>query len=191
MKKRWLTLFLVLPALALAGLAWADDDDDDDDDDERSEHVERRERSERRATAAPRTPLPGEDAYRKECGSCHLAYPPGMLPAASWAKLMTQLDKHFDQNAEVDQQTQQELTMFLVKNAAEAGSHPLSGRVLRSLNGRTPLRLMDVPFMRHEHDELRPEVYARPAIQTRANCAACHPAAERWVFDEHGVKIPR
>ncbi|NML15911.1 hypothetical protein [Azohydromonas caseinilytica] len=25
-------------------------------------------------------------AYRQECGSCHVAYPPGMLPAASWQR---------------------------------------------------------------------------------------------------------
>ena len=25
-------------------------------------------------------------AYRQECASCHTAYPPGMLPAASWQR---------------------------------------------------------------------------------------------------------
>ena len=27
--------------------------------------------------------------YADECGSCHYAYPPGLLPSQSWAKLPT------------------------------------------------------------------------------------------------------
>jgi hypothetical protein len=167
----------------VATLAWADADDDDDDD--REDEVEHR------RTAAPPAPLPGEAAYRRECGSCHLAYPPGMLPAASWAKLMGGLADHFGQNAEVDEDALRRLSDWLRRNAAESGSHPLSGRVLRSLSGQTPLRLMDVPFMKREHDELRPAVYRRESVKSRANCGACHLAAERWEFDERGVKIPR
>ena len=28
--------------------------------------------------------------YVEECGSCHMAYPPGLLPALSWQKIMPQ-----------------------------------------------------------------------------------------------------
>ena len=34
-------------------------------------------------------------AYTQECAACHLAYPPGLLPAASWQRLMGGLGKHF------------------------------------------------------------------------------------------------
>ena len=38
-------------------------------------------------------------AYTQECGSCHLAYPPGLLPALSWQRLMGGLDRHFGTDA--------------------------------------------------------------------------------------------
>ena len=33
--------------------------------------------------------------YQNECGACHFAYQPGLLPARSWQALMTGLDQHF------------------------------------------------------------------------------------------------
>ena len=36
-----------------------------------------------------------DPAYQKECGSCHLAFPPSMLSSASWQKIMNGLAKHF------------------------------------------------------------------------------------------------
>ena len=47
-----------------------------------------------RDVAAVENPL-----YQEECGSCHMAYPPGLLPGRSWEKLMTGLADHFGENA--------------------------------------------------------------------------------------------
>ena len=33
--------------------------------------------------------------YQIECAACHLAYPPELLSAASWQRLMTRLPSHF------------------------------------------------------------------------------------------------
>jgi len=133
----------------------------------------------------------GEGRYRAECGSCHIAYPPGLLPAASWRALMAGLDRHFQQNAELDPAAAAPLTAWLAANAAEAGTHPKSQKVLRSLGGQAPLRISEVPYIRHEHHELRPSVFSQPAIGSLANCSACHSEAEQGVFDEDGVRIPK
>lgn len=139
----------------------------------------------------PTTPV-SSPAYQEECGSCHLAYPPGLLPARSWAAIMTSLEDHFGQNAEVEEATQQELTRYLLENAAETGSHRRSRKVLRGVPAeRTPLRISTLPYIWRKHDELRPEVFARPAVTRRANCTACHSGAERGDFDDDRVKVPR
>ena len=39
------------------------------------------------------------DKWRTECSSCHIAYPARALPAASWKKIMSGLDKHFGVDA--------------------------------------------------------------------------------------------
>ncbi len=41
-------------------------------------------------------------SYEKECGACHYAFNPSLLPAASWAGLMTSLREHFGEDASLD-----------------------------------------------------------------------------------------
>jgi hypothetical protein len=134
---------------------------------------------------------PAGALYAKECGSCHLAYPPGMLPAASWQRMMQGLDRHFGQNAELDPQAQAELTAWLVDNAAESGSDRKSRKILSSLGGGAPLRISETPYFQRKHDEVSAGVLARPSVKTWANCGACHGGAKEWDFSEDRVKIPR
>ena len=50
---------------------------------------------------AAATPVP--PTYQQtECASCHLAYPAGLLPAASWQRLMNNLPRHFGTDASLD-----------------------------------------------------------------------------------------
>ena len=44
----------------------------------------------RHRTAAPLLP-----AYVQECAACHVAYPPGMLPSASWRPLLNHLPRPY------------------------------------------------------------------------------------------------
>lgn len=129
-----------------------------------------------------RASVPLLPKYRSECASCHIAYPPGMLPAASWQRLMQDLPRHFGTDASVDAATQKELSQWL---AAHAGTYkrvrevPPEDRISRS-----------AWFIR-EHREVAPATWQRPMIRSAANCAACHTEAEKGDFDEHRVRIPR
>ena len=40
--------------------------------------------------------------WKTECGSCHMAFPPGMLPATAWKKQMDTLQQHYGSNATLD-----------------------------------------------------------------------------------------
>jgi hypothetical protein len=42
------------------------------------------------------------EATRQECGACHMAFQPGLLPAASWRQVMSGLAKHFGEDASLD-----------------------------------------------------------------------------------------
>src|SRR6185503_8327632 len=37
---------------------------------------------------------PPNAAWKAECESCHIAYPPQLLPAQAWRRMMSQLDRH-------------------------------------------------------------------------------------------------
>ena len=151
--------------LPLASLADGDDDDDDDD------------REEQRGALLRASPH--WKTYAAECGSCHLAYPPSLLPVRSWRALLGGLDDHFGQNAELDAATRAQLERFLMENAG------------REVAGPTPLRITSLRWWRHEHDELDPSVFRRKAVISPANCGACHPGAKDGAFGEHAVKVPR
>lgn len=132
----------------------------------------------RRAARVPLLP-----AYAQECGACHVAFAPGLLPAASWQRLMGTLPRHFGTDASLDPALQQSLTAWLVAHAATGRktgrASPPDDRITRSA------------WFVHEHDEIAAAVWARPSIKSAANCPACHARADQGDFDEHAVRIPR
>lgn len=130
-------------------------------------------------------------AYAKECGACHMAYQPALLPARSWTVLLGRLDDHFGHDASLSKQTTAELRAYVTANAAESSRGETAYRILRSLNGKTPTRITEVPFIRRIHSELSPRVFERTAVGSLANCSACHRHAEQGVYSEEDVAIPR
>ena len=89
-------------------------------------------------------PVPGADSsYTQDCGTCHLAYPPGLLPARSWNRILDTLDDHFGENAELPAADRERA--FLTQNAADRIANKRSRRVIVSLHGATPTRITEVP----------------------------------------------
>jgi hypothetical protein len=144
------------------------------------EGEEGEEEAERGPGAAASRAGPAVDpTYAKECGACHLAYPPSLLPAASWRKVMSGLDRHFGQNAELDEATRSRLERWLVDQAGTARG------------GEAPLRISEASWFRREHRGASARVgKGRPAASF-ADCAACHSGAARWAFDGDGATIGR
>ena len=131
--------------------------------------------------------------YKEECGSCHMAYPPGLLPGRSWETMMTSLDDHFGENAELDPTTVSELTQFLLAHSTDASSnYRRSRQMMRGLSDETvPLRITQLDYFRHEHREI-PEhmVKDNPKVASLSHCNACHRNAERGSFREREIAIP-
>jgi Dihaem cytochrome c len=119
--------------------------------------------------------------WKAECGSCHLAYPPNLLPAPAWRRMVASLHKHFGTDASIDARAAAEIGAFLESNAGEGKRGSDSGT----------LRISETPWFRRKHDEVAASAWKNPKVQTAANCTACHAGAERGNFDEHAVRIPR
>ena len=131
--------------------------------------------------------------YAAECGSCHFAYQPGLLPEASWRKLMSTLADHFGENAELAPETQKLLTDYLIQNAAERDTGRIARGVMRTAGtqGEPVLRITETAYFTRQHDELSPRVWRdNPKVGSLSNCSACHTKADNASFDEHQVKIP-
>lgn len=174
MRKTTTLLLIAATATAFIGLATADDDD-------------------QRPWRSSSDVAPVSDpAYQRECGECHLAYPPGLLPARSWQAIMNGLEDHFGDNAGLDAETQRQLLDYLTQNSADHADYPRSRKIARQLAaGDTPLRISELPFFRREHDELSPAmVRDNPEVGSFSHCAACHRQAERGSFREREIDIP-
>jgi hypothetical protein len=130
--------------------------------------------------------------YKEECGSCHLAYPPGLLPARSWDKIMLELENHFGDNAELDAETHQSITRLLLSNSADKSDYRRSKKFSRSISfNDAPVRISETPYFKHEHDEIPVRfVTDNPKVSSFSQCDACHAKAERGSFNEHDVRIP-
>lgn len=129
--------------------------------------------------------------YLDECGICHFAYQPGLLPEQSWRKLMGSLDNHFGENAELDVTTRQELLDYLVANSAEHSSTRRSARILHSVGNESPMRITEVRYIRRQHYEIPIRLIRdNPDVRSLSNCAACHTRAETGSFAERDIHIP-
>lgn len=122
------------------------------------------------------------NTWQAECASCHVAYPPKLLPATAWRRMMAGLDQHFGTDASVDARTAAEIGAFLESNAGQGKK--------RGIDSGT-LRISETPWFRRKHDEVAASTWKNPKVRTAANCSACHAGAERGDFDEHAVRIPR
>ena len=136
-------------------------------------------------TRADNMAAPRFAAYTQECAACHLAYPPGLLPAASWQRLMANLPKHFGADASLDPATQKSLADWL---AANAGNYK---KVAREAAAPPQDRISQSAWFVREHREITSAVWKRPAVGSAAQCAACHRGAEAGRFSEHDVKVPQ
>jgi hypothetical protein len=132
------------------------------------------------AAAAPQLP-----AYQQECGACHLAFPPGLLPAASWQRLMANLPRHFGTDASLDAAQQQPLASWL---AANAGTYR---KVARDAATPPHDRISQASWFVREHREVDAATWKRKSIASAANCAACHSGAAQGRFSEHDIRIPQ
>lgn len=124
--------------------------------------------------------LPPNPTYRDECGSCHVAFPPGLLPAESWQRLMADLPHHFGSDASLEAAPRDALATWLVANAGRRRADPPAQD-----------RITKTAWFVREHREVPDAAWHRPAVKSAANCTACHAEAAAGDYDEHRVRIPR
>jgi hypothetical protein len=132
-----------------------------------------------------------DPTYKENCGGCHFAYQPGLLPSASWKVILDRLDDHFGESIDLDQHSKSVILGYLETNSAEHSPANRSAKIMRSLRGQVPRRITEIPYIREKHHELSPSVFEREAIGSLSNCIACHATAEKGVYDDDKTSIPK
>lgn len=126
-------------------------------------------------------PVQALTQYAQECASCHVAYPPALLPADSWQRIMTGLPQHYGVDASLDTAQLETIGRWL---KGEAGRYkkvqvsPPEDRISRS------------DWFVREHRRVSSEVWRLPSVQSPSQCTACHTQAVRGRFDERDLHMP-
>jgi cytochrome b len=138
------------------------------------------------------SPLADDPVWREECGGCHLAFHPNLLPARSWKLIMAGQGKHFGTDLALDAPTAASVQSFLVRNAAESSTTEAAFKINRSIPpGVTPLRITEAPYWVEKHSDIRGSDWQLPLVESKSNCAACHIDAAAGTFEDAAMRIPR
>ena len=130
--------------------------------------------------------------YIKECGSCHFAYQPGLLPASSWNKIMSNLENHYNNDASISSANLQTLTKYLNDNSAEKNmQYKRSNKIVSSLaKDQIPESISTTPYMIRKHNEIKKSLITQPEVKGLFNCIACHKTADKGDYGERDIDIP-
>lgn len=120
-------------------------------------------------------------SYTAECAACHTAYPPGMLPAPSWQRIMKGLGQHYGTDASLDAKTVAEIGQWLQTHA---------GTYKRVSEPPPQDRLTKSAWFERKHRKIEAAVWQLPSVKSAANCAACHTGTEQGIFDDDRLQRP-
>jgi hypothetical protein len=136
---------------------------------------------------------PSSEDYVTECGSCHLAFPPELLTAEAWARVMGTLKNHFGDDVSLASHETKEVSSFLAANAAKTKRDEHSPAVgAKTGAAKEPPRITDTVYFQGRHNEISARyVKSNPKIGSFANCQACHLGADKGSFNEAELTIPK
>jgi hypothetical protein len=123
-------------------------------------------------------------SYPAECGSCHTAFPPQLLPASDWRKIMEVLNKHYGDNASLDEKPRRKIAAFLLRHA-DSGKVGAGGTAA----GELP-RLTQTPWFIRKHREVAAADWKHSKVKSPANCGACHTRAANGSYREREIVMP-
>lgn len=126
---------------------------------------------------------PPPAAYTTECGSCHTAYPPGLLLEKDWRKTLNGLASHFGTDATPTAAELKVITSYLLANAAI--------ETTRFATPGDPPRLTRTAWFERKHLRKLPDsAWKDPKVKSAANCNACHTRADQGSYAEGEIAVP-
>jgi cytochrome b len=128
--------------------------------------------------------------YESECGDCHKAFHPSLLPVASWQGMLETLDDHFGEDASLSTEKVAEITAYLTKFGGERWDTEAANR-FRNVDPAKPFQITATPYWIRKHEEVEPDVFKRKGIGAQSNCAACHRDSDTGRFDDQQIRIPK
>jgi len=162
--------------------------DDRDNQKHRARHREREGKG--RQTISCLTPLSNLN-YKENCGACHFAYQPELLPYASWKRILETVDDHFGESFDLDPAIKNDISSYLEANASERSKAKVAVKIMKSLHDDVHVRITEIPYIKEKHHRISADIFKRDSIGSPSNCSACHRRAEEGIYDDDSVSIPK
>ena len=138
----------------------------------------------------PFPPITSE-AVKTECAECHLLYRPQMLPAKTWAAMMSSLADHFGEDASLMPDTLKEVTDYHMQHASDVDPHRRAQKFLAGVDLKNPpMKITDTPRFLKKHDDVSESTFAMKEVGSKSRCQNCHTKATQGNFDEDFVVVP-
>jgi hypothetical protein len=189
-KRIFAILAVSLLSLGAVGLALGDSDDDD------HEKHEKHEKGGGWLKSRPDVAPVMNPTYGQECGSCHMAYQPGLLPALDWARIMgpDALADHYGDDASLSDALRGEIASYLVANSADQGTTSRSRAFAlvgdAAADAALP-RITRTRYFVNKHDEVPARLVTdNPEVGSFSQCNSCHRGANEGIYNEEQVSIP-
>ena len=136
-------------------------------------------------------PLETPAAYADECGSCHMAYHPSLLPAETWAGIMANLLNHFGEDAVIPNKVKATaIAAWLAANSSESWD-TLAANRLRYPDASASRPITGNNWWKRRHRHIDDTIFHQKNIRSRSNCAACHGDAGEGLFAPQAIQIPK
>jgi hypothetical protein len=121
---------------------------------------------------------------KKECGACHMAFQPALLPARSWSRITATLHNHFGEDATLPTETVAAIGAYLTAHAGDAVGGRRAGKFMRWVApSGAPQRITENPYFQRKH-LFADSVWRDPKVVTKSNCPACHQGADQGWYDD-------
>jgi hypothetical protein len=130
-----------------------------------------------------------DETVRKECGACHMVFPPSKLTKGGWKKIMADLGNHFGEDASLSAEAAKHIEDYLVANALDAEDGIRTELRLKAWAKKgliDPIRITETPeWIRHHpaKDTYR-NMAKEVGYERGSNCIKCHKGAEYGFYEE-------
>ncbi len=128
--------------------------------------------------------------FVSECASCHVLYPPSLLPKKSWQIMMANLEEHFGDDASLEPEETQNILNYLLENAAENSTKEASVYILKSLQNKDTIAITQTPFWEKRHKDIDDKYFKSDKVKSKVNCKACHTDIEKGLIEDTNIKMP-
>ncbi len=124
------------------------------------------------------------EVYRQECGSCHIAYAPYLLPKTAWNLMMEDLENHFGDDASLEEEDHKVIAEFLAHYASDTVDTKFYSVIPKDSQ---QMAITKYPYWERAHKGLDSKIFKTSAIKSASNCQMCHNDAEKGLFSKEAI----